>query len=93
MGNRARFEFVRIAPPEEIAEYLTSFAGGLKRGEVMLESGERRVRLVPAADLKLELAVKQRDDKGRIEVQISWRRGGAGRATDLQVQVGGRSRS
>jgi amphi-Trp domain-containing protein len=85
MGNRARFEFVRIAPPEEIAEYLTSFAGGLKRGEVMLESGERRVRLVPAADLK--------DDKGRIEVQISWRRGGAGRATDLQVQVGGRSGS
>jgi len=30
------FEFARLASPEEVAEYLTSLAVGLKRGEVSL---------------------------------------------------------
>ncbi len=46
--GKERFEFARIASLEEIAEYLTSLAVGLKRGEVTLESGERTLRLTPA---------------------------------------------
>jgi amphi-Trp domain-containing protein len=89
--SKEKFEFARIASPEEIAEYLTSLAVGLKRGEVSLESDERMLRLTPAADLKLELKVKERDEKGKIKIEIGWKRRVAARATDLRVQVGPRS--
>ena len=43
--GKDQFEFARIASPEEIVDYLTSLAVGLKRGEVTLESGERTLHL------------------------------------------------
>ena len=46
-------QFARIASPEEIAEYLTSLAVGLKLGEVSLESGERSIHLSPASEFKI----------------------------------------
>jgi amphi-Trp domain-containing protein len=88
--GKDNFEFARIASPEEVAEYLTSLAVGLKRGEVSLESGERLLHLTPGADLKLELKVKERNEKGKIKIEIGWKRRVAARATDLRVQVGPR---
>jgi len=84
------FEFARIASPEEIAEYLTSLAGGLKRGEISLESGERTLQLSPASDVRIYLRVKDRDEKGKITLEIGWKRRATPKATDLQVQVGPR---
>jgi amphi-Trp domain-containing protein len=81
------FEFARIGTREEIAEYLASLAQGLKRGEVSLESGERTLRLVPASDVKLELRIKDREEKGKIGLEIGWKRRTATRATDLVVQI------
>jgi amphi-Trp domain-containing protein len=82
-----RFEFARIASPEEIAEYLTSLAVGLKRGEVTLESGGETLRLTPAADLKLELKASHKDRKGRIEIELGWKRPGGTKASELRVAV------
>ena len=56
--GKDKFEFARIASPEEIAEYLTSLAAGLKRGDVSFESRQRTLHLNPASDLKIELTVK-----------------------------------
>ena len=89
MGKET-FEFARIASPEEIAEYLTSLAEGLKRGEVSLESGERTLRLSPASELKIDLRVKDKDEKGRITLEIGWKRRTGTKATDLRVEVGPR---
>jgi amphi-Trp domain-containing protein len=86
-----KFEFARIASPEEIAEYLTSLAVGLKRGELSLESGERVLRLMPGAELKLDLRVKDKDEKGKIAIEIGWKRRTVARTTDLRVQVGSRA--
>lgn len=86
------FEFARIASPEEIAEYLTSLAVGLKRGEVSLETGEQTLRLVPSGELKLELKVKQKEEKGKIGLEIAWKRSGAPKAASLQVHAGTRAR-
>lgn len=90
--GKDNFEFARIASPEEIAEYLTSLADGLKRGEVSLESGEQILRLTPGAELKLELKVKQKEEKGRIGLEIAWKRSSAPKAAGLRVQAGSRSR-
>ena len=83
-------QFARIASPEEIAEYLTSLAVGLKRGEVSLESGDRSLHLSPASDLKLELKAGQKERKGRIEIEIGWKRSTATKTTELRVAVGQR---
>lgn len=71
-----------------MAEYLSSLAVGLKRGELSLESGERALRLSPAANLKLEIKVKQKEAKGKIELQIGWKRSGGARTSDLRVAAG-----
>lgn len=89
--GKDKIEFARIASPEEISEYLTSLAVGLKRGEVTLESGERTLRLTPATDVKLELKVGQKDRKGKIEVEIGWKRKTGVRTPELQVKVGPRT--
>jgi amphi-Trp domain-containing protein len=79
------FRFARIGSREEIAEYLGSLGQGLKRGDVSLESGERMLHLVPAAELKIELKVKDRDEKGKITIEIGWKRRTETRAADLAV--------
>ncbi|PYN84992.1 MAG: hypothetical protein DMD87_24915 [Candidatus Rokuibacteriota bacterium] len=83
-------QFARIASPEEIAEYLTSLAVGLKRGEISLESGERSLHLSPASDVKLELKAGQKEHKGRIELEIGWTRSTAAKTSELRVAVGPR---
>jgi amphi-Trp domain-containing protein len=89
--GKDKFEFARIASPEEIAEYLTSLAVGLKRGEISLESSERTLRLAPASELKLHLKVGQKDHKGKLEVEIGWKRRTAAKAPELRVAVGPRA--
>jgi amphi-Trp domain-containing protein len=86
--GKEHFEFARMASPEEVAEYLSSLAVGLKRGEVSLESGERALRLSPAATLKLEIKVKQKDAKGKITLELGWKRSNGIRTTDLRVAAG-----
>lgn len=72
--GKEHFEFARIASPEEIAEYLSSLAVGIKRGDVTLEAGERSLRLTPAGEVKLEIRVKDREDEGKLTLQLGWKR-------------------
>ena len=84
---RDRFEFGLIGTAEEIAEYLALLASGLKRGEVSLESGARALRLTPAGEVKLELRVGTSAQKGKVRLQIGWRRRNGARPGDLRVEV------
>jgi amphi-Trp domain-containing protein len=86
--GKDHFEFARMASPEEVAEYLSSLAVGLKRGELSLESGERALRLTPGATLKLEIKVRQRESKGKIELELGWKRSEGTRTSELRVAVG-----
>jgi amphi-Trp domain-containing protein len=85
-----RFEFELIGTSDEIAEYLMSLAAGLKRGEVSLESGERALRLAPPGEVKLELKIGTKGHKGKIEVEVGWKRREGTRASDLRVEVDSR---
>lgn len=81
-------QFARIASPEEIAEYLTSLAEGLKRGEVTLEAGEQGLRLTPGAEIKVELTAMEKESRGKVEIEIGWKRLTGGRTSALRVEVG-----
>ena len=69
MGKET-FEVARIASPEDVADVLRALAAGLRRGEVCLESPKLTLRLTPAADVKLELTVRDQDSKGKIVLEI-----------------------
>ena len=89
MGKNS-LEFARLVSPEEVAEYLTSLAVGLKRGEVALESGERSLHLQPASEVKLELRTVQKEQKGRLQIEIGWKRAQGARTSELRVATGTR---
>jgi amphi-Trp domain-containing protein len=89
--GKDQFEFARIASPEEIVDYLTSLAVGLKRGEVTLESGERTLHLTPPSELKLDLKVVQKEHKGKLKLQLGWKRQASTRLAELRVQAPSRS--
>jgi amphi-Trp domain-containing protein len=89
--GKDRFEFARMASAEEVAEYLSSLAVGLKRGEVSLESGERALRLLPGGSLKLEIKVRQKESKGKIALELGWKRSDGARTSELRVAVAPRS--
>src|SRR5205807_10219134 len=65
-----RFEFARIASPDEVAECLTSVAHGLKRGEVSFTSGGLAVRFAPTAGIVVELKATEKGEQGRLRVRI-----------------------
>ena len=90
MGKET-FEAARIASPEDVADVLRALASGLRRGEVNLESPKRTLRLTPAADLKLELVVRDQGGKGKVALQIGWKRRAALKGADLRVAVGARA--
>lgn len=89
MGKET-FEVARIASPDDVAEALRAIAAGLRRGEVSLESPKRTLRLETAADLKLELTVKSQGSKGKIAIEIGWKRRGGAKAADLRLEIGHR---
>src|SRR5439155_20772614 len=70
-----RFEFARIASPDEVAECLTSVAHGLKRGEVSFTSGGLAVRFAPTAGIVVELKATEMGEQGRLRVRIGWKAG------------------
>ncbi|MCI0548061.1 MAG: amphi-Trp domain-containing protein [Candidatus Rokubacteria bacterium] len=86
-----RFEFSRTGSPEEIAEYLLSLAAGLKRGEIGLESGERTMRLVPGPEVRVTLDLRQKERRGKLAIEVGWKRGFPTRTSGLQISVGSRS--
>ena len=84
------FEVARIASPEDVGDVLRALAVGLRGGEVSLESPKRTLRLTPAADLKLDLTIKDQGSKGRIVLEIGWKRRAVTKAGDLRVEIGHR---
>jgi amphi-Trp domain-containing protein len=81
------FEYAKIAPPGEIAEYLTSLALGLRHGEVRLEPGDETLDVGPATRLTVEVRAKERDKGGKLRLELGWRQDARTRATELRVNA------
>jgi amphi-Trp domain-containing protein len=72
-GARTNVHVSRVAPAGQVADVLASLAQGVTRGELTLESGGPALRWAPASDLTLELVVTQKEEKGRIALQLVWK--------------------
>jgi amphi-Trp domain-containing protein len=89
---RDSFEFARLLPADELAHYLTALASDLKRGRISLESGTRTWNGAPRAEVKVALRVKDRPDRGKIKLALTWKRGTDARAADLRIEAAPRAR-
>ena len=85
--GRTRFEFARIASPDEVAECLTSVAHGLKRGEVSFTSGGLVLRFVPSAGIVVELKATEKGGHGGLRVRIGWKARSKKDVTALRISA------
>lgn len=58
----------------EAADHLASLISGLRKGTVCIQSGERHVVLEPGDDVHFGIEAVQKEDKGWVEIRLSWRR-------------------
>ena len=49
------------------------------------------LRLIPPGDLKVALSARTKERKGKIDIEVNWKRGVSTRASELKVGVGSRS--
>ena len=86
-----RFEFARIASPDEVAECLTSIAHGLKRGEVTFTSAGLALRFAPSAGVVVELKASEKGEQGRLRVRIGWKARGKRDVSGLRISARSRA--
>lgn len=68
---------------DEAAAYLEALAEGLRAGSVSIKSKKLELTLTPAQNLSLNLKGKASRSKGRLEIDINWKRRGETPSTAL----------
>jgi len=79
------FDFARVVAADEVADYLSSLAQELIKGDVRLGSGTRVLHLVPPAELKLDLRVREGERKSELVLKLGWKRQILATTADLRV--------
>jgi len=79
------FDFARVVAADDVADYLTSLAQELIRGDVKLGSGGRVLHLVPPVELKLDLQVREGAGKSELILKLSWKCPILATTADLRV--------
>jgi amphi-Trp domain-containing protein len=57
---------------DELAAYLETVLAGLKKGALILDNEERPLILRPSDAIEAELEIKQKSDKEKLELKLSW---------------------
>lgn len=57
---------------DELAAYLETVLAGLKQGALILDNEERPLILRPSDVIEAELEIKQKSDKEKLELKLSW---------------------
>jgi len=74
MADRRGLEFEGAATPAEAAEILLRLAEGIRARAVSLAVGEEALTVCPDGDLSLEIEAREKKDRARVELSISWKR-------------------
>jgi amphi-Trp domain-containing protein len=58
---------------EQVADYFRMLANGLQNGSMELTDAAETLTLSPAGMIAVEIAAKQKKDKSKFTMEISWR--------------------
>lgn len=57
---------------DDLAAYLETVLAGLRQGTLILDNEERPLILRPSDSIEAELEIKQKSDKEKLELKLSW---------------------
>lgn len=57
---------------DDLVAYLETVLAGLRQGALVLDNEERPLILRPSDSIEAELEIKQKSDKEKLELKLSW---------------------
>lgn len=70
--GKDKFKSKSIMSREDLIAYLETVLAGLRQGTLILDSEERPLILRPSDSIEAELEIKQKSDKEKLELKLSW---------------------
>lgn len=71
--EKCKVEIEQYVETKEAIKYLEDLVKGLKSGSIVVQHGEESVTLTPPDMIELELEAKQKKDKSKFVLQLSWK--------------------
>lgn len=70
--GKDKFKSKSIMTREDLITYLETVLTGLRQGSLILDNEERPLILRPSDSIEAELEIKQKSDKEKLELKLSW---------------------
>lgn len=70
--GKDKFKSRNIMTRDDLAAYLETVLAGLKQGSLILDNEDRPLILRPSDAIEAELEIKQKADKEKLELKLSW---------------------
>ena len=71
--KKKKIEIEEVMTREKVADLLRKVSEGLRSGSVELQDDEETLTLVPSDILAVEIGAKQKKDKSKFSLEVSWR--------------------
>lgn len=71
--EKCKVEIEQYVETKEAIKYLEDLVKGLKSGTIVIQHGEESVTLTPPDMVELELEAKQKKDKSKFVLELSWK--------------------
>lgn len=70
--GKDKFKSKSTMSREDLIAYLETVLAGLRQGSLILDNEERPLILRPSDSIEAELEIKQKSDKEKLELKLSW---------------------
>lgn len=70
--GKDKFKSKSTMTREDLITYLETVLTGLRQGSLILDNEERPLILRPSDTIEAELEIKQKSDKEKLELKLSW---------------------
>ncbi len=71
--KKKKIEIEEFMTREKVADFFRKLAEGLQSGNVELRDDEETLMILPPDILSVEIGAKQKKDKFKLSMEVSWR--------------------
>jgi amphi-Trp domain-containing protein len=89
MGEKRELKVERDMSLAELTEYLQELVNALRAGKLYVEHGSKVLSLLPAEKVKLEIEARQKKDKEKFGLEVTWTRPVSLGASDVDLRISG----
>lgn len=70
--GKDKYKSKSLMTRDELTTYLEALLAGLRHGTLILDNEERPLVLRPSDTIEAEVEIKQKGDKEKVELKLSW---------------------